>query len=205
MNVAVIGGGNVGGRLATRWHELGHQVVVGRRDPRAPAVHLGRGVPSAAPAEAIVDAEVVVLALPADTALAAAEALPLDGRIVVDAMNMVRRPLPVGFGSLFAAVAATLAAASPSARPVKAFNTLGAETINDPRVAGHPAFLPVAADDVDAATAVVRLATDLGYDAVHVGGAERGADLEAMARLWMALAFGPGALGRGIAIGLLRR
>lgn len=46
MKLAVIGAGNVGGTLARRWSALGHEVVLGLREPasaksRAQAAELG--------------------------------------------------------------------------------------------------------------------------------------------------------------------
>jgi len=34
MNIGIIGSGNVGGALGTRWAQKGHQVAFGSRDPQ---------------------------------------------------------------------------------------------------------------------------------------------------------------------------
>ena len=46
MKIAVIGTGNVGAALGTRWARNGHEVVYGSRDPSSPRVVVtvrGRG------------------------------------------------------------------------------------------------------------------------------------------------------------------
>jgi len=35
MNIGILGSGNVGGTLGTRWAQRGHQVAFGSRDPQA--------------------------------------------------------------------------------------------------------------------------------------------------------------------------
>jgi 8-hydroxy-5-deazaflavin:NADPH oxidoreductase len=61
MRIAVIGKGNIGGTLGSRWRAAGHDVVYGARDGS------GQG-PGGAPArsigDALKDAEVVLLAVP---------------------------------------------------------------------------------------------------------------------------------------------
>ncbi|MBW8839814.1 MAG: NAD(P)-binding domain-containing protein [Gemmatimonadetes bacterium] len=70
MRIAILGAGNVGGTLGRRWAEAGHDVKFGvrRTDAGAAAVKGGQGLPSRAnvvgPAEAVRDANVVVLATP---------------------------------------------------------------------------------------------------------------------------------------------
>jgi 8-hydroxy-5-deazaflavin:NADPH oxidoreductase len=56
MRIAVIGAGNIGRTLGTKWAAAGHQVVYGVRSPGAPD--------TAAVADAVATAEVVTLAVP---------------------------------------------------------------------------------------------------------------------------------------------
>lgn len=48
----------------------------------------------------------------------------------------------------------------------------------------------VASDDEEAKASVIKLAKDIGFDARDAGGIEYARELEGMARLWIAQAFG---------------
>jgi 8-hydroxy-5-deazaflavin:NADPH oxidoreductase len=77
MRIAVVGGtGDFGLALATRLAEAGHLVVIGSRDAtRAEAKAAEVGVGGAANEEAVRGADLVVLAVKAETALTTAESL----------------------------------------------------------------------------------------------------------------------------------
>jgi hypothetical protein len=62
-----------------------------------------------------------------------------------------------------------IARLAPQAKVVKAFSTLGSETMLDPSVAGGPVTVPIVGDDRAAKELVVSLARELGLDAVDVG------------------------------------
>jgi len=61
MRIAVIGKGNIGGSLGTKWRAAGHDVVYGARD--ASGAGPG-GAPVLAVADALDGADVVLLAVP---------------------------------------------------------------------------------------------------------------------------------------------
>lgn len=198
MRIAILGTGNVGTALGTGWTASGHDVVFGSRDPGAATPPVG-AVDSHAGASSTAD--IVVLAVPFDAVLAAvAAAGDLTGRIVVDASNPVGRPIPPPHRS----GAELVAAAAPGAKVVKAFNTMGFETMAAAVVDGRPALALVAGDDPDAKAAVLGLARDLGFEAVDAGDLAAARLLENLAELWIHLAFRAGQ-GRAIAFSLLRR
>lgn len=190
MRIAVLGTGRVGSALAGGLAAAGHSVVLGSRRPDGSALSY---------TDAVSDAEVVILAVP----FAAAEDLvrglgDLGGRIVVDATNPIGVDLGGGTG------VARIAAAAPTARVVKAFNTIGAEHMADARFAGGPAYALLAGDDQAARETVAGLAEALGFEPVHLGDLSTARHAEAAAALWIHLAFAAG-YGRDIGIGLLRR
>ena len=84
MKVAVIGAGNIGGTLGSKWAAAGHDVVYGVRSPGAPG--------SAAIADAVAVAEAVVLAVPGAAAkeVLASLGTALAGKVVIDATNDVQ-------------------------------------------------------------------------------------------------------------------
>jgi hypothetical protein len=62
-----------------------------------------------------------------------------------------------------------IARLAPGAHVVKAFSTLGSETMLDPAVAGGPVTVPIVGDDRAAKERVAALAREIGLEAVDVG------------------------------------
>ena len=174
--IAMIGTGNVGAALGQRFAEHGHTVLYGSRDPSASDVRelvaaTGHGAAALPPAEATARADIVVLAVPAGAAEDVVRALgDLAGKIVVDPTNP-RVMARDGFADYPSegSNAERIAALAPGAHVVKAFNTLGSETMFDPAVADGPVTVPVVGDDRAAKERVVMLARQIGLEAVDVG------------------------------------
>lgn len=182
MRIAVIGAGSVGRKLATAAHGLGHDVIVGVRDPDDPR-HADLAA-RATPAEAAEGADLVVLAVPAGAVADALDGLVLaPPAVVVDATNAVGAPPPDGHPTMGAYTRSLV----PDAVPVvKAFNTIGAEHLVHAAVDGTPAFLPIAGDPAGVEV-VLPLARAMGFDAVALGGPEAVPMVEDHARLWIHL------------------
>ncbi len=186
MRIAIIGAGNVGGGLGRAFAGVGHDVVFGVRDPDSTKTLAALAeIPDAtaeAPAPAVSGADVVVFALrPAGLAAIAAEIGPLDGRIVIDAMNRFD-------GDPMRSTVEDLAELLPGARLAKAFNTIGAENYATARQRTMPAAMFVAGDDPDAKRVALDLASQLGFQAEDAGPLANARILEDMVRIWMVLA-----------------
>ena len=175
--VALIGTGNVGAALGRRLAEQGHMVVYGSRNPSASDVaalvrETGHGAVALPPAEAAARSRVVVLAVPWAAAEEVVRGLGnLSGKIVVDPTNP-RVMATDGFAdypSLPDSNAERIARLASGAHVVKAFSTLGAETMFDPSVAENPVTVPVVGDDRAAKEVVAGLARQIGLEAVDVG------------------------------------
>jgi NADPH-dependent F420 reductase len=174
--VALIGTGNVGAALGRRFAEQGHDVVYGSRDPSDADVRslvdaTGYGAVAVAPAEAAARSDIIVLAVPWSAAEDVVRGLGnLRGKILVDPTNP-RVMASDGFADYPAdgSVAERIAALAPGAHVVKAFNTLGAETMLDPKLAEGPITIPLVGDDRDAKARVAALAREIGLEAVDVG------------------------------------
>jgi 8-hydroxy-5-deazaflavin:NADPH oxidoreductase len=123
----------------------------------------------------------------------------LSGRVVADATNPMGQPVAGGGSG-----AERVASLAPGAHVVKAFNTMGFETMASPVIEGRAALALMAGDDVGAKEVVASLARDLGFDAVDAGGLTAARHLESLAELWVHLAMRAG-LGRDMAFALLRR
>ena len=210
MKIAVIGTGNVGGVLGTRWAQKGHQVVFGSRDPEGEkAQHLvagaGPNASAASTADAASASDIVVFATPwSVTERTIISAGDLTGKIVVDCTN----PLKPGFAGLDVGFDTSggeqVAAWAAGARTVKAFNTTGSGNMQDPLYDGEPITMFICGDDVESKQTVAALAADLGFEVVDVGALSAARLLEPLAMLWISLAYAHG-LGPNFALKLVRR
>jgi NADPH-dependent F420 reductase len=196
VDIAIIGTGSVGSGLASAFVKSGHHVyLAGRTQAQAEAVAATTGAEAtvnAASAAALAD--VIVLAVPFGSVqeIATAIAPVSNGKVVVDVTNPAREdwsgPLFFGTGSGAELIAAWL----PEARVVKAFNTLFAGNIATPTADGITLDGFVAADDPDAKSAVLGLASEIGLNPVDVGQLNAARLLEPLAWLNISLNMAPG-------------
>ena len=174
--VAMIGTGNVGAALGRRFAENGHKIVYGSRDPSAADVRelvavTGNGAVATTQAEAAAQGDIVILAVPWSAAEDVVRALrDLRGKIVVDPTNP-RVMASDGFADypIEGSNAERIARLAPGAHVVKAFSTLGAETMLDPGLAGGPVTVPIVGDDRAAKERIAALTREIGLEAVDVG------------------------------------
>jgi NADPH-dependent F420 reductase len=175
--VALIGTGNVGAALGRRFAEEGHTVVYGSRNPSAADVaalvrETGHGAVALPPADAAARSRVIVLAVPWSAAEEVVRGLGnLSGKIIVDPTNP-RVTAQDGFADyppLPDSNAERIARLAPGAHVVKAFSTLGFETMLDPSVAEGPVTVPVVGDDRAAKEVVANLARQIGLESIDVG------------------------------------
>ncbi|MUW14821.1 NADP oxidoreductase [Halorubrum sp. CBA1125] len=194
MKIGIIGTGNVGGALATGLAAVGHEVVVGSRDPETNEVD---GVEAMTQRAAAEYGDVVILALPAGVVADVAADLQdaLVEKPVLDTAN--EYPNAGSERSL----ATRVADAVPDAHVVKAFNTIGANRMTDPIVDGEAATMFLAGDSAEAVDTARTLAADLGFEPVVAGGLGAASHLEHLARFWIHLS---GQHSRDIAFRLLR-
>ncbi len=204
MKIGIIGAGNIGGSLAKVWSAKGHEVVFGVRDANSPKTQkalseIGGNVKAVSVAEAAKWADVIVLAVPANALKdTAAELGDVAGKTIIDITNrIVAAP---GDG---ASAAEDLAKWAKGAHVVKAFNTMGFETLLDPIFSGQPATTFVCGDDANAKATVTKLAEDIGLQAADAGPLANAAGAEAVARLWVSMM--RNGMGRDFAFTMIRR
>jgi 8-hydroxy-5-deazaflavin:NADPH oxidoreductase len=174
MKIAVIGTGNIGGTLGEKWLAAGHDVSYGSRS----ASGTGRGgAPVVTPAEALVDADVVLFAVPgaAVADIVAANGPALDGKVVIDATNRM--------GQAEVNNHSAISAAAPGAHYARAFNTLGWENFADP-VPGANLFF---AADEGARSVTEELISAIGLEPAYLGDSSALGTVDGLLPLWFAL------------------
>ena len=197
MKIAIIGTGNVGGALGTRWAESGHEIVFGARDPnsdkvRAVLAEAGAHASAVTVPEAAASSDIVVLTTPwAATESAIEAAGDLAGKIVVDCTNPLTgiQDLDIGHDT---SAGEKVAEWARGARVVKAFNSTGANNMRNSEYPGGKVVMPICGDDAEAKATVIDLAAELGFDAIDAGSIVSSRWLEPMAMMWIHLAFAQG-------------
>ena len=190
MHIAIIGAGNVGGGLAAAATAAGHHVVVSAREATSAAETAARAGATAAAsnAEAVLAADVVVLAVPHGAVGGIVTDLgeALAGKVVVDATN----PLNDSSSDLTTSgvsAAEQLQQRLPGATVVKALNTVFASRYANPTEDGQPLDAFLAGDDAQAKATVTTLVESLGFRPVDVGSLRMARTLEELAFLNISL------------------
>jgi len=195
MRIAVIGAGNVGGGFSRAAVAAGHDVVVPTAPPeKAQAVASEIGAESAASnTEAVRDAQVVVLAVPAAEApaVAAEVAAVAPEAVVVDATNPINATFD-GLATEGVSGAEDVQRAAGSTPVVKAFNTVFASRYAAPTEQEAPLTVLIAGDDAAARGTVAELATSLGFAPVEAPSLRFARTLEELAFLNISLNAGNG-------------
>jgi len=178
MKIAVLGVGHIGSTVGRLWHAAGHEVTFAGRDegePRELATELGDRAHAAPVADAVAGADVVLVAVPGTAVTGVLTAAGrLDGKVIIDAANMMGRDrLSLG----------QLASAFPAARWVRAFNTLQARVLADEN---HrlPRWVLFLSGDQQAKPAVAQLIADAGFEPVDLGGIDDSQFQEPGSALW---------------------
>ena len=196
MTIAVIGAGFIGGTLGRAFARAGLPTVFGSRHPGDDEVARDSGARTAGIADAIAEADTVLLALPAGAVadLLRTHGAALDGKLVIDAANSMGGPV--------AHHAGLVASHAPGARYARAFNTLGGENFADPDFDGVRADLFYSAPAADRST-LDELIGALGLRPMYLGENQEDT-VDGVLRLWFALAVGQGH-GRHLAFRTLTR
>jgi NADPH-dependent F420 reductase len=176
-HISILGTGNMGQAIAAVAGRGGHTVqLLGQGDLATP-----------------VSGDVVVLAVPypAVSAVLEQRGSQLAGKIVVDITN------PLNFETFDeltvpadSSAAAEIAAALPSARVLKAFNTTFAATLSAGTVGPLTTTVLIAGDDADAKSTLAGIVTSGGLKAIDAGALKRARELEALGFLQISLAAG---------------
>jgi 8-hydroxy-5-deazaflavin:NADPH oxidoreductase len=200
MQLAILGTGAVGPALGKAFSRIGHDVVIGTRDPeQTKQREQWAGLELLLAAYEDLDAEVFINATNGAGALAALQAVgdALNGKVVIDTSNALdfsRGFPPSLFVSNTDSLAEQLQRELPAARLVKMFNTMANEVMVNPRGLPDDSTIFVAGNDPAARQTAASLAADLGWtDVFDLGDLTAARGLEMYLPLWVRIF---GQLGR---------
>jgi len=200
--IAVLGAGNIGGTLGSKWMAAGHAVTFGVRDPsstrtQALQTRLGGSAVVGSMAQALEGAEVVLFAIPGAMMeeTIAPLAAQLENKVIIDAANNLSGG-PINSLAAFRAHA-------PHASVYRAFNIYGWENFADPLYNGVQADLFYSGPDGQTRAVIEQLISEIGLQPVRVGDTDQADLVDSLMRFWFTLSQRQGS--RHLALKLLTR
>lgn len=205
LNIAIIGTGNVGAALAEKWAQAGHQITLGVRnvhDFKGKHLLEIEGIQALPIIDAVQQADIILMAVPAPLVIEVTQSLGnTEGKIIVDAMNVVLGRGPAGFNN----TADAILAHTQTKQVIKCFNTTGFNNMKNTMYQTMAIDMFMAGDDETAKKVVHQLAIDAGFETCYdVGGNDKFQLMEQFAFFWINLAMMRG-YGREIGFKLMRR
>lgn len=189
--IAIIGTGQVAKALGPEFAQLGHVIVYGSREPMrddviALVARTKNKASATTPPEAVLAADIVVLAVPGEAVETVIKSLgDLSGKIIIDPTNVLHK----GRDGLFELGVETSNAEmiqgwAPDAFVVKAFSTLNWRTMVDPDSSGGPVSILLVGNNVEAKAVVAALAEGMGLEPIDLGPIRYAHYIEGMLVMW---------------------
>jgi predicted dinucleotide-binding enzyme len=192
--VGVLGSGDVGKSFARAFIALGHDVKIGSRSPEKLydfVAEAGDRVTSSTFEQAARFGDVIALATlgtGTEEALQLAQPKNFDGKVVIDATNPLEFS-PGGPPHLFIGHTDSLGESIqrwlPSARVVKAFNTVGNPLFFKPKFPDGPPTMFLCGNDAEAKKLVSQICDEFGWAVSDIGGIAGSRYLEPMCITWV--------------------
>ena len=194
MKIGILGSGDVAKALGEGFIKHGHEAMLGTRDAGKLADWAKANPKSRVGSfqEAAKFGEVIVLAVKggaAGEALKAAGSANLAGKAVVDATNPTADEAPTdGVLSFFTdfkeSLLERLQKQFPTARFVKAFNSVGADLMVNPQLKGGKPTMFICGNDASAKKTVGGILDQFGWETADMGTAQAARAIEPLAILW---------------------
>ena len=194
MKVGVLGSGEVAQSLAAGFLKYGHEVMLGTRDAKKLAT-FQKAKPRARVgsfAEAAAFGKIGVLAVRGNVAadvVRAAGPENLEGKTVLDATNPIADAPPVnGVVGFFTrgdeSLLERLQGQFPDVRFVKAFNSVGAASMVDPKFKGGKPTMFICGNSAAARKTATVILDEFGWETADMGKAEAARAIEPLCILW---------------------
>jgi predicted dinucleotide-binding enzyme len=200
-SVGILGSGDVAQSLAKGFAQAGYKVWIGSRTPEKLSDFAKQSNVTAGTFEQVAEkAELVVLALKGEVTeqVVKSVAQQLVNKVVVDATNPIRQEdnLKGGVLQYFTpqngSLMALLQDAVPSAKFIKAWNSVGAPFMINPQFQQGKPSMPICGNDKEAKAKVTQILENFGWQVDDYGGVEVAGPIEALAQLWCARGFNTG-------------
>ena len=172
--IGILGAGNVGRVLGTKWAMKGHNVTFGVRTPNKykEITEENRKISIKTADEVVKTHDLLVLAPPGkEVGSILATFGDLTGKLIIDATNMY------GMNKLEKQF--------PKAQFAKAFNTIGYNIMDQPQIKNDKVTLLYCGNDEKLLGITKDLVTDIGFDPFYIGDNTFATDLENFALLWI--------------------
>lgn len=205
MKIAIIGTGNVGGALATKWAQKGHEINLGVRDTdnfKGKELLNNPNTKVYLIAEAVNFSDIILLATPALQTIEVVKMLgDTTGKIIIDSMNIIMGKGPIGYTNTTLAIIEN----TQTQDVVKCFNTTGFNNMQNPIYNQTAIDLFVAGNSAKGKEIAIQLAKDAGFENCYsIGGNDKFDLMEQFAWFWINLAMFQGQ-GREIGFKLFKR
>lgn len=194
MKVGIIGSGDVGRTLGSGFLKHGHEVMMGSREAGKLADWAAQNKKGKTGtfAETAKFGEVVVVAVKgtvAGDALKQAGKENLAGKIVIDANNPIADAPPVNgvlkfYTQMNESLMEKLQKEFSGAKFVKAFNSVGAPLMVNPKLPGGKPTMFICGNDEGAKKTVAGICEQFGWEVADMGKVEAARAIEALCMLW---------------------
>jgi predicted dinucleotide-binding enzyme len=199
FHIAILGAGPIGSILGSKWARAGHTVAFGVKDPsseRAQSLRkaLGEHVLIGSPSDALVQADIVLLAVPGNVIdeVITTHAELLDHKIIIDATNKLVKGQTAATKQWQAAgplnSLSTLQVHVPHAQVYRAFNSYAWEAFADPLYQGVQADLFYCGPEGETQTIIEQLISEIGLRPVKLGDLDQIEVVDGILQLWATLA-----------------
>jgi predicted dinucleotide-binding enzyme len=196
MKVGIIGSGAVGQTLGTAFLKEGYKVLLGTRNPAKEEVTQWQKDNPSGTTGSFSDAagfgEIIVLAIGGsvtEDAIRLAGVEHFSGKVVIDATNPIAPGPPVNgvlpyFTDLNQSLMEKTQRLLPSAKLVKAFNSVGNAFMYKPKFPGGTPSMFICGNDEGARQTVTGILTSFGWETEDMGKAEAARAIEPLCMLW---------------------
>jgi len=183
MKIGILGAGNIGGTLGSKWLAAGHAIVLGVRDVNSSkttaALDQAKGAKATDVSTAIRENDVILFSVPWKTVpeIAKANAADLNGKLLIDATNNFAGPVINNLNAL--------SESAPEAKIYRAFNSMGWDVFANPVINNQTVDMFYSGPDGDSRSRIHSLIEQVGLNPIWVGDNDRIHLVDNMGALWV--------------------
>lgn len=194
MKIGILGSGIVGKILAGGFLKHGYEVMAGSRQPEKLQdwkTEISPNLKTGSYSETAAFADIIILAVKGTVAKAVLTQAGIDnlsGKTVLDATNPIADAAPVNgvlqfFTGLDESLMEQLQKLAPKANFVKAFNSIGAHVMVNPKFETRPTMF-ICGNNAAAREEAKKILNQFGWEVEDMGSAEAARAIEPLCILW---------------------